>query len=118
MVHPSESHTLKNTERNLLPSRLPEALCRPQCLSCRCTPNMGILSFPYTNCCFKKKMVTFIHYKHPYRNSDLLNECWKKIFSFRTSYPQNCLSIPLLCVAWIIFVPEPSSSPSYETWCE
>lgn len=39
MVHPSESHTLKTTERNLLPSGLPEVLCRPQRLWCRCTPN-------------------------------------------------------------------------------
>lgn len=36
----------------------------------------------------------------------------RNYFELRTSYPQNCLSMPLPRVAWTVFVPEPSSSPS------
>lgn len=65
-----------------------------------------------------KKMVTFIDYEYLYHNSDLLTGSWKKIFSLRTSCPQNCLSMPLLRVVWMVFVPKPPSRPSSETWGE
>ncbi|CAK6446570.1 unnamed protein product [Pipistrellus nathusii] len=71
----------------------------------------GTLAFPGVDCCFYK-MVTFIYYKYLCHNSDLLNGSWKKLFCGRTSYPQHCLSMPLPRVAWTVFVPEPSSSPS------
>lgn len=43
MVYPPESRSLKNTERNLLPSHLTGVLCRPQCPSAGALPN-GTLS--------------------------------------------------------------------------
>lgn len=66
----------------------------------------GILAFPDIDCCFYK-MVTFIYCKHLCHNSDLLNGSWKKLFWVRTSYPQNCPSVPLPRVAWTVLVPEP-----------
>lgn len=38
MVYPPESRSLKNTERNLLPSHLTGVLCRPQCPSAGALP--------------------------------------------------------------------------------
>lgn len=106
MAHSSETPVLKNTESRPAPFPAPcPAPRRPapwlsaghRASRASALPPWYPDSFPYTVCCFSK-MVTFIDYKYLYHNSDLLTGSWEKIFSLRTTDPQNCLSMPLLSV--------------------